>query len=129
MENNNKLKHIALEIYPDDLKDFYQEILHGEIAGERVLNEDAAKSIFGINATTKIYFVNWNGIELELFVHHDSHCNKFNHICLETERAGEIFQKAAAEKYFVKKWGDEKSPTYFIKDRNGNMFELKIKFN
>lgn len=131
MENNKGLRHIALEIYGNDLKAFYQDILHGEIIDERILKEETAKAIFGITASIKIYMLRCNELELEfeLFVYHDSFNQRFSHICLETERATEIFQKTAREEYFVKIWGNPKSPTYFIKDRNGNMFELKNKID
>ncbi len=129
MENNKGLRHIALEIYQNDLKDFYQDILQAEIVEERILKEDTARVLFGINMSIKVYVVRSNSVELELFVYHDSHNQQFSHICLETEHATEIFQKAATEEYFVKKWGNPKFPTYFIKDRNGNMFELRNKMN
>lgn len=127
MGNNKGVKHIALEIVENDLNDFYQDILHCKVISKRILNKDDANQIFGVNNSVNIYYVKGDGFELELFVNHDSSAQQFSHICLETERANEIFQQSLKEEYRVKKRGREQSPTYFIKDRNGNIFEIKNK--
>ena len=125
MDGNDKIVHVALEILPDDLLDFYKHILGVEVTGERVLEKETTKIIFGIEQTVKIYFVRGDGFELELFVSKSLSPFSFSHICLVSENADKVYKKALGKDYHAIKWGSDEFPTYFIKDGKGNLFELK----
>jgi catechol 2,3-dioxygenase-like lactoylglutathione lyase family enzyme len=64
--------------------------------------------------------------ELELFLTDAINKPNYNHLCLEYWKVGEIFERAKKKNYktvtFLK---DNGRSAYFIRDKAGNLFELK----
>ena len=121
------LKHIALDIDRKDLNDFYVEILEGEIIGHFDLAKEDAIRIFNIHMSVEVYYVKYEDFELELFVNPNSAKATFNHLCIETSDSPEIYKAAQEQSFwtFIRK--NNNRETYFIKDKSGNMFEMKTK--
>lgn len=119
------LKHIALEISEKDIRDFYIDILGGEIVNQFVLNKEIAKEIFNIHEAVKVYRFSLKNLEFELFVHKYFNRNTLSHTCIEMEDASNIFKRAYKKNYWVHLRKSGSNNTYFIKDNNGNLFELK----
>jgi hypothetical protein len=119
------LKHIGLEIKESDLEDFYRDILRTEITGHVLLEIEKAEQLFGVHRPMDIYYAKGEGYELELFGYQKALTSTFGHICIESNRARDIYDSSLKKGYHavIRKNGDRES--YFIKDRNGNMFELK----
>ena len=121
------LRHIAIDIAEADLNDFYIDILKGKIVGQFELTKEDAIRIFNIQQSVKVYYVKYEDFELELFIYSNLARATFHHLCIETSDAGIFYKAARQQNYqtFVRK--NNEKETYFIKDKNGNMFELKIK--
>ena len=123
------LKHIALSITERDLNDFYIDILGGRLIGNSILRQKDASQIFDINKQVDVYYLELDNIELELFINPVLSDTSFNHTCLEIDSADKIFMHAFDKNYWTHLRNSSERETYFIKDKNGNMFELKNKIN
>ena len=119
------LQHIALEITKDDLTDFYVAILGGKIVNHSVLKAEDALQIFAIQRAVEVHYVEIEEIVYELFIYHDSARITFNHNCLKIDNAFGVFKQAQQNNYWTHLRARNGKETYFIKDKNGNMFELK----
>lgn len=121
------LKHIALEVIKNDIQDFYIEILGGSVSHQFTLNESDTEHIFEFRKAIKVHKLKLNNIQFELFVHesieHDSIC----HICIEVPNAKELYTCAIEKDYWHRMRDTNNNKTYFIRDKNRNMFELKNK--
>jgi len=121
----DELRHIALEITKEDLYSFYKEILKGKIKRSFTLGEELAKEIFARNDSVEVYYLQIGSLELELFVNGEEQDKSFNHICLELSNASDICKSACDNNYWTYARTSSNKETYFIKDSNENLFELK----
>jgi hypothetical protein len=121
------LQHIALEIRVKDLQDFYIGILGGTIENRTILKEKDTSDIFQINKEVTVYFLKIENITLELFIHDAVDQESLQHFCIAHNDALKIYQKAKERKYWTFLREKEYGSTYFIRDNNGNMFEIKNK--
>lgn len=121
------LLHIALEIIQNDLQPFYIDILGGSIKNHKILKAQDAASIFQINSETAVYDISIQDIYFEMFVHNKFQTKSFSHVCLALHNAFEIYKKAKENNYWAFLRKNNQWKTYFIKDNNGNMFEIKHK--
>lgn len=126
------LRHIALEVKESDIQDFYVNILGGTISDQFKLGKEEANKIFQVPKELEIYklkLVNLQSegrnLELELFVHDCIEQDCLQHICLQVENASNVFQRASEKHYWAYLRKANNKETYFIKDHNENMFELK----
>ncbi len=124
-----KLKHIGIQVLENDISAFYLDILNFKIQQSCILTANEALDIFNINKNVKILFGFIDNIELELFISEFSNIQTFNHICLYSEKANQIAEKAKLKGYKVYIRKKHKLVTYFICDLNNNMFEIKSNLN
>ena len=122
---NNGLLHIGLQITEKDLYPFYVDLLHGEIIKTFKLNRDIANCIFSKDKETVVYEVAYKWFTLELFIDHKS-IKTFSHLCIQSEDANKNALQAIEKGYpiFLRK-SENNSKTYFIRDTNENLFEIK----
>ena len=123
-----ELEHIALSItVPEDIKHFYQDILGMDKVKNFVLNKLLAYEIFGINKNTDVFLLQKDMLFLEIFVIDTISARNFNHICLSVDDRKTVFRNAEQKGHTVicKKRGN--SDLIFIKDKSGNIFEIKDK--
>lgn len=118
------LKHIALEVREADVRSFYCEILGGKVTGQFNMKKEDASTLFNLNQQVDVYFVSLYGVDFELFVHKKT-CSNLSHVCLAMNKAGEIFNSSHIRGYRTHLRNAGSTPTYFVKDSNGNMFEIK----
>ncbi|MFB6341407.1 VOC family protein [Saccharicrinis sp. FJH62] len=121
-----KLKHIALEVRESDINAFYVEILGGKILSGFVMKEVDADIVFNIKRKVKVCYVSLYEIEFELFVNEKKECNGIQHICLEMGDAEHVYKSALQQSYWCHLRTSGQGEAYFIKDANGNMFEIKV---
>jgi hypothetical protein len=123
---DNKILHIGLQIIEEDIQNFYLEILNCSVERTFVLSKEDANSIFNIPKAAKVVYVKCGNIELELFVEHVVKKPIFNHICLVSSNLNEMVSKAKTLGFYtyvrIKK---DNTKTYFLRDSNNNVFELK----
>ncbi len=123
------LKHIGISVNEkNEIEKFYKEILNFEIDYDFVIESHIAKQIFNIEKAIPVFVIKNKDLVLEVFVVNEKIKSTFNHICLELENRDEIIKKVKKDNYFCDKIKSKnKGETYFVKDKSGNLFELKEK--
>lgn len=121
------LEHIALDIVENDIEDFYLGILRGVIIKKFTLKKGIAHSVFNYPNSTNVYVLKIQDLVLELFVNKKSVHIQFQHTCVALNNGSDIFNKALENNYWTYLKKTETGETYFIKDNNGNIFEIKSK--
>lgn len=121
------LKHIALEVIKSDIQNFYIGILNGNVSRKFTLNEDESKELFDVSKQLEVHKLDVNNLQLELFVHESIERDSLCHLCLEVGEAKEMFNKAKDCGYWNRVRNSNGNETYFIRDKNRNMFEVKNK--
>ncbi len=117
------LKHIGLQVIDSDLENFYQNILGGERENSFSMPPEVSASVFNIRKGTDVHYLKLNNLVLELFINNSSVVpDNYSHICLQLQNAEAIYRKAESAGYPVFLW---KEHTFFIRDQNRNLFELK----
>jgi catechol 2,3-dioxygenase-like lactoylglutathione lyase family enzyme len=121
------IRHIGLNINEElELKDFYEDILGFTLTGQFKVTEERCREIFGAGKEFNVFRLEKFGLELELFLTDAINKPNYNHLCLEYWKVGEIFERAKKKNYktvtFLK---DNGRSAYFIRDKAGNLFELK----
>lgn len=119
------LKHIGLEITAPDLENFYRDILNFEITGHFLLEKETSEQLFGIHQSVDVHYAKKDGYELELFSYPNTLPPNFGHICIQTNRAKDIYDLSLKRGYHAVIQRNRDRESYFVKDSNGNMFELK----
>ena len=125
-QSEMKLEHIALTIVDQaDIESFYQNILGTSVISNFVLEKDLARQIFEINRDTPVFLMKNDNLLLELFISPERNQQDFKHICISIENRKELAEKAIQDGYECIQLRREKSELIFIKDRSGNIFEIK----
>jgi len=125
---NMKLQHIGLTI-PDnsEVKNFYQDLLGMIEVKNFVLNKELSYKIFNIPEDTPAFFMQKNDLFIELFISHEKLTSGFNHNCISVNDRKTLVGKAKARNYECIIIEREFSDLIFIKDKSGNIFEIKEK--
>ncbi|HBX52526.1 MAG: hypothetical protein A2275_12955 [Bacteroidetes bacterium RIFOXYA12_FULL_35_11] len=125
----NSVKHIGICVKEIDIENFYKKIFNGSVEKTFELKEEQAYSIFRIKKQIKIMQLICEGVSFELFIH-DNHSDQgFTHTCILSERAVEIAEKSRDMGYDVYSHNNHPPETFFIKDSNFNLFEIKAAEN
>jgi catechol 2,3-dioxygenase-like lactoylglutathione lyase family enzyme len=120
------LKHIAISINDKaEINDFYVNILGFEPAYDFVLDNRTAYDIFGIDYDIPVFVLKKSYVMLELFLTVEKNAGSAGHICLEINNFEETLSKIQSYKYRYNLIEREGKQICFVRDRSGNMFELK----
>jgi len=120
------LEHIALTITDrKEIEIFYQKILGFSEVRSFILQEDLAREIFGIEQETRVYHLQNDSLLMELFLMPERFEHFYNHICISIPNREEIVYKADQYAYECIRIRRQNSDMIFIKDRSGNIFEIK----
>lgn len=123
---NNYLLHIGLQVNDKDIERFYLTILHGTIIQQFELLQDLSECIFEKNEKTMVYHILCQGVYLELFTNNTPIEKSYSHVCLHVQQAKEIAEAAINNGFhMLLRESKDKTTTYFIRDSNNNLFELK----
>ncbi len=126
MPNEIKLEHIALSIGDGvEIKDFYENILGMSLKKEFTLSKDLSEKIFNISKETSVFLLEKEGLILELFLNQEIKTGVYNHICLKVSDREGFVKKVKQKGYEYIHIKREKSDLIFIKDKSGNIFEIK----
>ncbi len=121
-----KLEHIALSISdPEEINNFYGDILGMKETKTFVLSRALAKSIFDIEEEISVFLLEKDGLFLEIFLAPGQKKHHFNHICLIVNDRETLFSKATQNTYECIRIEREAFDLIFIKDKIGNIFEIK----
>ena len=120
------LEHVALNIADlKEIESFYCEILGMSEIRHFVLDKNLAREIFGIEKETTVYQLKKNEIFLEIFLIPERFEYGFSHLCISISNREEIANKADQNGYSCMRLKRGNSDMIFIKDKSGNIFELK----
>ena len=120
------LEHIALTINDhQEIANFYQEILGLTHVRSHTLKRDLAREIFGIEQETTVYYLEKDGFFLELFLMPARFKTCYNHLCFSVPDREEMVRKAMQSAYECIRIRRENSDMIFLKDKSGNIFEIK----
>ncbi|MCK4630769.1 MAG: VOC family protein, partial [Bacteroidales bacterium] len=121
-----KLEHIAITVSePADIKDFYFDILGMKEVKNFVLNKVLANKIFSINNETSVYLLQKDDISLEIFILPGQNKHSFEHICLAVKDREKLVENSLKHNYECIRIERDLFDLVFIKDRSGNVFEIK----
>lgn len=110
---------------PQEVVDFYEGILGLKKEREFNLDRNLAAEIFGIHQETPVFQLRDESLMMELFVRPVPFEPDFQHICLSFENREEIIDRVNENGYECIRLERTYSDLVFIKDRSGNMFEIK----
>ena len=120
------LEHIALTIIDrSEIENFYHEVLGMKEIRNFVLDKDLAGDIFSIEKETEVFQLQNEEVILEIFLMPGQSEHGFNHICISLTNREEIVKKAAQHAYKCIRLKRQNSDMIFIKDKSGNIFEIK----
>ena len=128
MKEKTVIKHVALQ-YSDkkQAEIFFTEILGLTLEKTFTLTKELSNEIFGIMEEVTIYAYADKETYFEIFITDKQPNHGYEHVCIEINNKEEFVKRC--KKYdikpiFIKK--GEKT-LLFIKDYNGNLFEIKEK--
>ena len=121
-----KLEHIAISIFePEEVKNFYKNILGMREVKVFTLKKSLANDIFGLDKEALGFLLEKDNLSLEIFVKQETNRQSLNHICLAVNNREILYRKAKQNDYECIRIERETYDLIFIKDKNGNVFEIK----
>ncbi len=125
-----RLEHIALSINsPSEITRFYQNILGLQKQKEFTLSKDLSSAIFCIESDTTVFLMKKDHVVFELFITTEDIVHNFRHVCISVENREIMVNHAIRSSYDVTRIKREFSDLIFIKDKTGNIFEIKEMLN
>jgi catechol 2,3-dioxygenase-like lactoylglutathione lyase family enzyme len=120
------IEHIATTITDQaEIQNFYCNVLGMNEIRRFVLKNELAGQIFGINKDTFVFQLQKEDLFLELFLVAGKYDKGFEHICISIKDRENLIAKAEQNGYTCIRIEKEKSDLVFIKDKSGNIFEIK----
>lgn len=120
------MEHVAFAVqYPNDIEAYYMDILGFEKQKEFVLKQALANQIFGIEEDVEVCLLKKGQVVLELFISPMVFQKNYNHICISVEDREKIVNEAMTKSFEVVRVEREVFDLIFLKDRSGNIIELK----
>ncbi|MBU0710776.1 VOC family protein [bacterium] len=121
-----KFQHFGLTITDKaDIREFYQDILGMEIQKEFTLNGELAEQIFQQDHDIQVVAGTIGNLSVELFLADEKPDSVWEHICFVSENRPALITACRAKKYPVTVIEREPFDIVFIKDKSGNLFEIK----
>lgn len=126
-----KLNHIGLNIQrKEEVVDFYHNILGFHLEYQFDLKSSLAANIFSMGKQSEVFLYKKENLLLELFIHHENTTQGFAHICIEIKEREKIAGQCEDAGYpVIRIRRNNKPDLLFIKDKTGNIFELKNESN
>ena len=122
------LNHIGINIADThEIKYFYEDILEFVPENNFPVPLEISQQFFGIDNKTDAHIVQSEDLLLELFVYDKPLNTGYAHLCLEVKNREKIARKCIENGYPVMRKEREKGDLLFVKDKAGNVFELKNK--
>jgi len=125
-----KLLHVGLASSSEENADkFYAGLLGLEKMAPKDLPAQTANAIFGVATPMKMINYLGDAVRIEVFLGAGGPAKRghVDHICFEVEDIEAFLQKCREENVEVIQVPRDNSPVTFIKDFDGNLFEIKSK--
>ena len=122
------LNHIGSTIKDvSEIKNFYQDILGMEIIKQFNINRELSELIFQIDRETEVYLMQKDNLVFELFINENPDFRSYNHICINVHSRSNLIKQAENNNYTCVIIPRENFDLVFVKDRLGNIIEVKEK--
>ncbi|SRR6056297_113956 len=119
------LEHIAITVNgSDEIINFYQNILGMEEGRNFVLDKSLSAKIFGVNKNLPVYLMQRDDLVLEIFIYKQN-LQSVNHLCISVDNRENLTKKLQEKGYETIIIEREQPDLVFIKDKSGNIFEIK----
>ncbi len=121
-----KLEHVAIKVNSsDEIINFYQNMLGMEQVRNFVLDKSLSAKIFGVNENLTVYLMQRDDLVLEIFILKQNQQQLINHLCISIDNREEVIKKIHERDFETIIIEREQSDLVFIKDKSGNIFEIK----
>jgi len=121
-----ELEHIALSVSDyNEIEKFYTNILGMKQIKSFVLRKDLAANIFEINEEISVFLLQKDKVIFEIFITPVSRKKAFDHICISIKNRKKFINKVMLSGYKLIRIKRELFDLIFIKDKDGNVFEIK----
>ena len=123
-----QLKHIALVCSCEEKSDrFYSDLLGLQKVGSKTIPSTLANQIFNIDTDLKIINYANDKIVFEVFIDNAKKAekNKIEHICLQVVNLGSFLETCRSMEIEIIQVPKGDAFITFIKDDDGNLFEIK----
>jgi len=121
-----KLEHIALSVSDhQEVEKFYTNILGIKQIKNFVLRKELATNIFEINEEVSVFLLQKDKVIFEIFITTEYRKQAFDHVCISIKNREEFINKAFLGGYKVIRIEREIFDLIFVKDKDGNIFEIK----
>ena len=121
-----KLEHIALSISDyEEIDKFYTNILGMKQIKNFVLRKELAANIFEINEEITVFLLQKDKVIFEIFITTEYRKKAFDHICISIKNREKFIDKVLLNGYNVIRIEREIFDLIFVKDKDGNVFEIK----
>jgi len=119
------LEHIAITVNgSDEIINFYQNILGMEEGRNFVLDKSLSAKIFSVNKNLPVYLMQRDDLVLEIFIYKQN-LQSVNHLCISVDNRENLTKKLQEKGYETIIIEREQPDLVFIKDKSGNIFEIK----
>ncbi len=125
-----RLKHIALTCSSEAKADwFYRDLLGLKKTAPKILPPALTKAIFGLDAELTIINYLDAHLQLEIFIagQNAEPAATIEHLCIEVDDLQGFIEKCRALEVEINQVPKGDSTLTFIKDNDGNLFEIKEK--
>lgn len=124
------LRHVALTCSSEENSDrFYQDLLGLEKSEPKILPSSLSRAIFNID--NELRMINYTGkaVQFEIFIAKDSKrsANPIAHVAIEIDDQEAFLKKCAEVDVNVSQIPRGDRTLIFIRDFDGNLFEIKHK--
>jgi len=123
-----RLNHVALVCSSEQrANDFYESVLGLRKIKSFVLDKDLAHRIFGIEREPRVVVYGNDRFTAEVFIDDrlTERSTSFEHLCLEVKDREEFVKKCEAMHVEVNRVPKGGGLLTFVKDYDGNLFEIK----
>ncbi|OQX76335.1 MAG: hypothetical protein B6D64_10060 [Bacteroidetes bacterium 4484_276] len=121
-----KLEHIALSVSDHkEIEKFYTNVLGMGQIKNFVLRKGLAANIFEIDEEVSVFLLQKDKVVFEIFITTGYRKQAFDHVCFSIKNREGLINKALLGGYKVIRIEREIFDLIFVKDKDGNIFEIK----
>lgn len=127
-KENTTVNHVALQYkYKEDAETFFSKILNIPLSKKSTLNAEFSQKIFGINENVDIQLYDDGVTRFEIFISNASKKPGFEHTSIEIDNEEEFITRCKQHNIQPINIDKQGKKLLFVKDKSGNLFEIKTK--